>query len=427
MRPIFAIFNFLRGLKTTKFHEVPDGTATKMYGEDSNGDLIKDDVPSGGAAAFTELSDVPESYTDQAGKMLIVNENENGLEYIDLGTVITDSHTHTNKDVLDGIIDSGDGDEFLSDDGSYYAISGLPTGTNGQTLRNNSGTWEATSNFINTAGVGSLKALEIRDGSVSDYNDIILRAHKSSTSISYAKIVLEFGTNMSLSASSIGIKATRAASSYGYLGLTCYMGSTEGHHIDIQGAATEPIAVYPTFMCSGLAGTGNRPLYATSAGVITAGSLIALSGGSVVKMLTADDAIQSDTTLSKVSDFTQALLASSKYRITAKLTIHQVGGEADFKMQLAAPSGSTITGSYKKWIDGTNTEVVNNLYNDLTAEKNIEMDAYTDAAGYYYLEIEGIIETSTTAGNFTFSFAQLNSIAEITTLKKYSIIELTKI
>jgi hypothetical protein len=46
MRPIFAIFNFLRGLKTTKFHEVPAGTATKMYGEDSNGDLIKDDVPS---------------------------------------------------------------------------------------------------------------------------------------------------------------------------------------------------------------------------------------------------------------------------------------------------------------------------------------------------------------------------------------------
>lgn len=84
MRPIFAIFNFLRGLKTTKFHEVPAGTAVKMYGEDSNGDLIKDDVPSGGASAFTELSDVPESYTDQAGKMLIVNENEDALEFTDV-------------------------------------------------------------------------------------------------------------------------------------------------------------------------------------------------------------------------------------------------------------------------------------------------------------------------------------------------------
>lgn len=75
----------------------------------------------GGASAFTELSDVPESYTDQAGKMLIVNENENGLEYIDLGTVITDSHSHANKTLLDSITDEGAGNEFLSDDGTYKA------------------------------------------------------------------------------------------------------------------------------------------------------------------------------------------------------------------------------------------------------------------------------------------------------------------
>lgn len=52
MRPIFAIFNFLRGLKTTKFHEVPAGTATKMYGEDSSGNLIKDDVPISNILSF---------------------------------------------------------------------------------------------------------------------------------------------------------------------------------------------------------------------------------------------------------------------------------------------------------------------------------------------------------------------------------------
>lgn len=85
MRPIFAIFNFLRGLKTTKFHEVPSGTAVKMYGKDADDNLVEDDVPSGGGAtAFTELSDVPQSYTDQAGKMLVVNENENALEYADV-------------------------------------------------------------------------------------------------------------------------------------------------------------------------------------------------------------------------------------------------------------------------------------------------------------------------------------------------------
>ncbi|NLT52114.1 MAG: hypothetical protein GXX85_14505 [Ignavibacteria bacterium] len=31
-------------------------------------------------------------------------------------------HTHTNKDILDGIIDTGDGDEFLADDGTYKTI-----------------------------------------------------------------------------------------------------------------------------------------------------------------------------------------------------------------------------------------------------------------------------------------------------------------
>ena len=62
-------------------------------------------------------------------------------------------------------------------------------------------------------------------------------------------------------------------------------------------------------------------------------------------------------------------------------------------MQLTAPSGSSITGCYKIWNDGVNTQVTNNLYNDLTAVKNIEMDAYSDTAGYYYIEIEGIIET----------------------------------
>ncbi|HPI20988.1 MAG TPA: hypothetical protein PKY56_11515 [Candidatus Kapabacteria bacterium] len=119
MKPIFSIFNFLKGLKTTKFHDVPSGTAVKMYGKDADDNLVEDDVPSGGGAtAFTELSDVPSDYTDQAGKMLVVNDDEDALEFTD----VTETHTHTNKDVLDSIIDSGDGDEFLADDGTYKAI-----------------------------------------------------------------------------------------------------------------------------------------------------------------------------------------------------------------------------------------------------------------------------------------------------------------
>jgi len=109
MKPIFSIFNFLKGLKTTKFHDVPSGTAVKMYGKDADDNFVEDDVPSGGATAFTELSDVPQSYTDQAGKMLIVNEDENALEFTD--------------------VPSG---------------GSLPEGTENQTLRHNGESWEAT-------------------------------------------------------------------------------------------------------------------------------------------------------------------------------------------------------------------------------------------------------------------------------------------
>lgn len=77
MRPIFAIFNFLRGLKTTKFHEVPAGTAVKMYGEDSNGDLIKDDVPSGGSGGGTSIQTAKVTLT-AAQIMTYTCDPENG-------------------------------------------------------------------------------------------------------------------------------------------------------------------------------------------------------------------------------------------------------------------------------------------------------------------------------------------------------------
>lgn len=43
---------------------------------------------------------------------------------------IDDSHTHTNKTLLDSIIDNGDGNSFLADDGTYFnVLGGLTEGT----------------------------------------------------------------------------------------------------------------------------------------------------------------------------------------------------------------------------------------------------------------------------------------------------------
>ena len=348
MKPIFAIFNFLKGLKTTKFHEVPSGTAVKMYGEDSSGNLIKDDVPSGGA---------------------------------------------------------------------------LPEGTDGQTLRNNSGTWAANSVMtikdestykqviINGSGINALAGLKVIHNN--NYGNA------SYAGLFHNKNSIGTGTNIGVGAFTYMSAGSDHIAFYGIV--------NTGGYIIKGGTDSISFSVDSTGKIFSNSLTASKLVATDSSKNLVSTDLFALTGGSVVKMLTADDTRESNTTLAAVSDFTQALLASSKYRIVAKLTVHQAGGDADFKMQLAAPSGSSITGSYKIWNDGVNKQVTNNLYNDLTAIKNIEMDAYSDSAGYYYIEIEGIIETSTTAGNLTFSFAQLNSSAEITKLKKYSIIELTKI
>ncbi|MDD2999957.1 MAG: hypothetical protein PHV05_12920, partial [Candidatus Riflebacteria bacterium] len=93
--------------------------------------MFRDDVPSGGATAFTELSDVPQSYADQAGKMLIVNEDEDALEFTD--------------------VPSG---------------GSLPAGTVKQTLINNAGTWEASSNIQVETGDSSYK-ITVRKSSAS--------------------------------------------------------------------------------------------------------------------------------------------------------------------------------------------------------------------------------------------------------------------
>ncbi len=70
--------------------EIPslEGAAGKMLVVNGTEDGLEfDDVPSGGgggAESFTDLDDVPAAYTGQAGKMLVVNGTEDGLEFDDV-------------------------------------------------------------------------------------------------------------------------------------------------------------------------------------------------------------------------------------------------------------------------------------------------------------------------------------------------------
>lgn len=63
-----------------KFIGVPTGTLSNIYGEDAAGDLVKTTMPNI-VTDFTELEDAPSSYEDQAGKFVVVNDNEDGLEF----------------------------------------------------------------------------------------------------------------------------------------------------------------------------------------------------------------------------------------------------------------------------------------------------------------------------------------------------------
>ncbi len=68
-------------------------------------------------------SDTSHTHTDlhtHANKALLDTYDQTNT---DITTAITNSHTHTNKAVLDDIIDSGDGNSFLANDGTYKAVS----------------------------------------------------------------------------------------------------------------------------------------------------------------------------------------------------------------------------------------------------------------------------------------------------------------
>jgi hypothetical protein len=68
-------------------------------------------------------SDTTHTHTDlhtHTNKALLDTYNQSNT---DITTAITNSHTHTNKAVLDDIINSGDGNSFLANDGTYKSVS----------------------------------------------------------------------------------------------------------------------------------------------------------------------------------------------------------------------------------------------------------------------------------------------------------------
>ncbi|MBK8139545.1 MAG: hypothetical protein IPK52_27660 [Chloroflexi bacterium] len=102
-------------------------------------------VGSGGAVAFTDLTDAPSSYTGEAGKVVAVNGTETGLEFVTVGggtplsvtTVTTElAHLHYAN--------------TLGASGSFQAITALPSGYDRVKIRLHlRGTVAAASDVVN--------------------------------------------------------------------------------------------------------------------------------------------------------------------------------------------------------------------------------------------------------------------------------------
>jgi len=88
-----------------------------------NDNIVEVDINGHGSGAsnFYELKDCPQEYSGEAGNIVAVNQDEDGLEFI--------SSIGVSK--IDGLILDGDGTKYLSDDGTYKEVEGGVTSVNG--------------------------------------------------------------------------------------------------------------------------------------------------------------------------------------------------------------------------------------------------------------------------------------------------------
>jgi hypothetical protein len=84
-----------------------------------------------------------------------------GTNITNWGTAYTNTHTHTNKALLDSLISSGAGTQFLADDGTYYTISNTVAGSDTEVQFNNGGVFGSNSNITINDSTNTLTSYDI--------------------------------------------------------------------------------------------------------------------------------------------------------------------------------------------------------------------------------------------------------------------------
>ncbi len=139
----------------------------------------------------------------------------------------------------------------------------------------------------------------------------------------------------------------------------------------------------------------------------------------------ANTARTSTTTLADDPDLVIAVEAVAIYKLTASLRV--LGAAAgDFKMQFNTP-GATGSGSWGAYMLSLAAATVDDTKNSIrtTMDNPRSIGTVSTSSGQAIL-IQGLVRTST-AGNFTLSWAQDTSSATATTLEADSWVELKRV
>lgn len=158
----------------------------------------------------------------------------------------------------------------------------------------------------------------------------------------------------------------------------------------------------------------NADINASAAIALT--KLASIPGFSTV-FKTADETINSDSTLTDDADLQFSVDASSIYGFMAFIKFSS-NTNPDWQQAFSVPAGTTIEGNGQA--NGWNSD---NTINDLTVA---ETEAISGSALKNY-QFDGIIDTDTTSGTVAFQWAQQNSAVDDTILRLGSWIAFIKL
>lgn len=139
---------------------------------------------------------------------------------------------------------------------------------------------------------------------------------------------------------------------------------------------------------------------------------------------TADETVINSTTFQNDDHLSFSAASNGKYIVNINLMITQADAGSSFKFKFTVPSGCVCRGSYNMFLGtGISTGVLSGVDMDLTASQELFMGAVNN----YLIQINMMVDNSSTQGTVQLQWAQLYANPFNTILKKYSNMIINKI